>query len=44
MLREVWPSTILDWTSGLDWWTDTKNHSYAPNKPYSPVELQDASY
>ena len=19
----------LDWTSGLDWWTDTKNHFYA---------------
>ena len=25
------PSTItgLDWTGGLDWWTDTNNHFYA---------------
>ena len=34
----------LDWTSGLDWWTDTKNHFYAPNETYSPVGLHDASY
>ena len=20
---------LVDWTSGLDWWTDTKNHFYA---------------
>ena len=34
----------LDWTSGLDWWTDTKNHFYASNETYSPVGLHDASY
>ena len=26
----------LDWSSGLDWWTDTKNHFY---DTHSPVEL-----
>ena len=25
------------WTSGLDWWTDTKNLFYASNETYSPV-------
>ena len=20
---------LVDWTGGLDWWTDTKNHFYA---------------
>ena len=20
---------LVDWTSGLDWWTDIKNHFYA---------------
>ena len=34
------PSTI----TGLDWWTDTKNHFYAPNEIYSPARLHDASY
>ena len=24
-----WPLQSLDWTSGLDWWTDTKNLFYA---------------
>ena len=35
---------LVDWTGGLDWWTDTKNHFYAPNETYSPVGLHDASY
>ena len=31
---------LVDWTSGLDWWTDTKNHFFTLfNKTYSPVEL-----
>ena len=35
---------LVDWTVGLDWWTDTKNHFYAPNETYSPVGLHDASH
>ena len=35
---------LVDWTGGLDWWTDTKNHFYASNETYSPVGLHDASY
>ena len=35
---------LVDWTGGLDWWTDTKNHFFAPNETYSPVGLHDASY
>ena len=29
----------LDWTSGLDWWTNTKNHFMLFNKTYFSVEL-----
>ena len=30
MHSEDWEGRLqsLDWTSGLDWWTDTKNHFY----------------
>ena len=35
---------LVDWTGGLDWWTETKNCFYAPNETYLPVGLHDASY
>ena len=36
IIGSIWPSTI----TGLDWWTDTKNHFY---ETYLPVGLHDAS-
>ena len=36
-------TALVDWTGGLDWWTDTKNHFYASNKTHWPVGLYDAS-
>ena len=33
---------LVDWTGGLDWWTDTKNHFYASNKIHMPIGLHDA--
>ena len=38
-----WPSTItglVDWTGGLDWWTDTKNSS---NEIHMVIGLHDAT-
>ena len=34
----------LDWTSGLDWWTDTKNHFMVSNKTHWPVGWHDALF
>ena len=31
---------LVDWTGGLDWLTDAKNHFYAFNITYLPVELR----
>ena len=31
-------SYLVDWTGGLDWWTDTKNHFTLFNKTYSYVK------
>ena len=33
---------LVDWTGGLDWWTDTKNHFYASNEIHMPIGLHDA--
>ena len=27
----------MDWTGGLDWWTDIKNNFYAINETHLPV-------
>ena len=32
----------MDWTGGLDWWTDTKNHFYASNEIQMLIGLHDA--
>ena len=33
----------MDWTDGLDWWTDAKNHFYACNETYLSVGLHDTN-
>ena len=33
---------LVDWTGGLDWWTDTKNHFYASNEIQMLIGLHDA--
>ena len=36
---EMRPLQSLDWTSGLDWWTDTKDNFTLSNETHSPMEL-----
>ena len=37
-----WWTGLVDWTGGLDWWTDTKNHFYASNEIHMLIGLHDA--
>jgi len=34
----------VDWTGGLDWWTNTKNHFYASYETYSKTSLIRAAW